>query len=75
MHLFVYFATCVSTTAVTPGSELIGSKVSEVGVKDTAHLEDERSHVEVATFRQGGHQTGVLLQEFTEDYEDSFLFM
>lgn len=30
------------------------SKISEAGVKHTAHLEDERLHVEPVTFRQGG---------------------
>lgn len=32
----------------------IRSKVSKAGVKDTAHLVDEHSHVEAATFGQGG---------------------
>lgn len=32
----------------------VWSEVGEAGVKDAAHLEDERLHVEPATFRQGG---------------------
>lgn len=32
----------------------VWSEVGEAGVKDAAHLEDERLHVEPTTFRQGG---------------------
>ena len=35
-------------------SELYGQRVSEAGVKHTAHLEDRHSHAEGTSFRQGG---------------------
>lgn len=50
-------------------SELYGQRVSEAGVKHTAHLEDKHSHAEDTSFGQGGGKTGVLLREFMEKYK------